>query len=333
MTRTLTIGPFELSAPVALAPMAGITDGPFRAAAAAHGAPWLVSEMLGSREMIERPGRMPRARSMTIEGAPGSVQIAGATADDMSRAARIVADAGAAVIDINMGCPAKKVTSGWSGSALMRDPDHALRLVEATVRAADPVPVTLKMRLGWDDATLTGAEIARRAEDAGIVALAVHGRTRAQLYKGMADWSAVRAIVEAVSIPVLVNGDVACAASAKRALAASGADGVMIGRAARGAPWLVGQVADALSGRAPRAAPTGAALADLVAAQYEATLAHHGTQVGLRCMRKHLGWTLAGRPGGAALRAQLMREEDAAAVLRAIRGWDWPATEPEALAA
>lgn len=241
----------------------------------------------------------------------------------MAEAARRVEGNGARVIDINMGCPAKKVTTGYSGSALMRDPDKALSLIEATVEAVS-VPVTLKMRLGWDDETLTAVEIARRAEAAGIQMLVIHGRTRAQLYRGKADWAAVRAVVDAVDIPVLVNGDIIDVAAAGEALAQSGATGVMVGRATQGAPWVVGQIAAALSGADVPEAPTGGALRDVVVEHYEGLLECYGSAIGPRAARKHIGWWLAKRPDGEALRGRVIRSEDTAYVLRELSAYDWP---------
>jgi len=322
------IGGERLEVPVALAPMAGITDRPFRRLAARLGAPYVVSEMVASREMLaSRPLSAIRLQTDQNE-ALAAVQLAGCEAEWMAEAARRVEGGGARILDINMGCPAKKVTNGYSGSALMRDPDKALALVEATVEAVS-IPVTLKMRLGWDESSMNAPQIARLAEAAGVQMLVVHGRTRSQFYKGVADWRAVRAVVEAVTIPVLVNGDITGADAARAALAQSGAAGVMIGRGTQGAPWLAGQIADNLQGLAPRSSPVGEDLRALVVEHYEGLLSCYGTAIGLRSARKHFGWYLHGRAGGAALRAQLVRCEDPAAVIAALGAYDWPAPGPD----
>lgn len=303
--------------PVFLAPMAGVTDLPFRNLALRHGAGLVVSEMIASGEVANaKPSAQARAE-LGLGAARTSVQIAGREAGPMAEAARMLAGQGARIVDVNMGCPAKKVTGGLSGAALMRDLDRALALIDAVVAAA-AVPVTLKMRLGWDADRLNAPDLARRAEAAGVRMIVVHGRTRAQFYSGAADWRAVAAVKRAVAIPVIVNGDVTDAAAAREALARSGADGVMIGRGARGRPWLVGRIAAELRGQAPAPEPTGAALRDAILEHYEAMLGFYGAELGLRVARKHLGWYLDRVPGSAGLRARALRLSDPRAVSAAL---------------
>ena len=277
---------------VMLAPMAGITDRPFRDLVLRFGATRVTSEMVASREMVTARSGTREKAELGAGARATAVQLAGRDPAWMAEAARMVADQGAEIIDINMGCPAKKVTNGYSGSALMRDPDLALRLIEAVVGAVK-VPVTLKMRLGWDEECLNAPDLARQAEAAGVRMIAVHGRTRCQFYRGTADWRAIRRVVDSVRIPVIANGDIVDAASARRALDQSGAAGVMVGRATRGRPWLVSRIAAALEGRAAPAEPRGAALVDLVASHYEAMLGFYG-DIGPRVARKHLGWYMDG---------------------------------------
>ncbi|MGC9369799.1 MAG: tRNA dihydrouridine synthase DusB [Paracoccaceae bacterium] len=311
-----------LDPPVFLAPLAGITDLPFRNLVAAFGAGLVVSEMVASQEMVQaKPGVRERAElGFGLENT--AVQLAGREAHWMAEAARMVEANGARLIDINMGCPAKKVVNGYSGSALMRDLDHALSLIEA-VAGAVSVPVTLKTRLGWDEDLLNAPELARRAEGAGVRMVTIHGRTRCQFYKGRADWAAIAAVKQAVSIPVIANGDIVDGASARMALARSGADGVMVGRGAQGRPWLLAQIAADLQGAPAPHVPRGRAFADLVAGHYEAMLSFYGAELGNRVARKHLGWYMdvAGTPSR--LRRPVLTERDPARVLGLL---------PEALA-
>ncbi len=322
--KPLKIGDIELANRVLLAPMSGITDAPFRRLAARLGAGLVVSEMTASDDLVNgKP--MSRLRCEATGIGPHVVQLAGCEARWMEEGARIAEAGGADIIDINMGCPARHVTGGRSGSALMRDLDHAVKLVEATVNAVK-VPVTLKMRLGWDERSLNAPELARRAEGAGVQMVTVHGRTRCQFYKGEADWSAVRAVKEAVTIPLVVNGDVTSFDKAVSALAESGADAVMVGRGAQGRPWLPGQIGRRLETGLSEPMPSPAEQLGHVRALYEEICRHYGLRVGLRHARKHLGWALdvaaqCGRVPAAKLkdwRQRILTSEEPASVHRAL---------------
>ncbi len=319
-----------LTPPVVLAPMAGITDRPFRDLVRSFGAGLVVSEMVASQEMVQsKPGVRERAE-LGADVANTAVQLAGREAHWMAEAARQVADRGAAIIDINMGCPAKKVTNGYSGSALLKTPDHALRLIEAVVAAVD-VPVTLKTRLGWDDTCLNAPDVARRAESAGLQMITIHGRTRCQFYKGSADWTAIARVKEQVNVPVIANGDIIDTATARCALAQSGGDGVMIGRGSQGRPWLLAKVAHDLWGAPAPDVPQGGALVAMVCGHYQTMLSFYGAELGLRVARKHLGWYMDDARTRACLRRQVLTSKDPKEVLRLLP--DALARQPENAAA
>ena len=314
----IAIGPIALPDPVILAPMSGVTDMPFRRLVKRSGAGLVVSEMIASHAMIRQTRESMKLSTNCAEEFPMAVQLAGCDPQVMAEAARLNADRGAAIIDINFGCPVKKVVNKFAGSALMREEGLAVRILEATV-AAVKLPVTLKMRTGWDESNRNAPRLARLAEQAGIKMITVHGRTRCQLYKGKADWDFVRQVKEAVSIPVVVNGDIDSLEAARTALAQSGADGVMIGRGAYGRPWFLRQVMADLRGEPVPAAPGAAVRRDLVLEHYEAMLSHYGRQTGLRIARKHLGWYAKGLPNAAQFREAVNREEDTLQVQHLIR--------------
>jgi len=312
LATPLTIGSVTVRNRVFLAPMSGITDEPMRERAYAHGAGLVVAEMVASGELVK--GHEESRRRLRHSGLPvHMIQLAGRDAGLMAEAARVAAGEGADIIDINMGCPAKKVTGGYCGSALMRDLDHAVALIDAVVSAV-AVPVTVKMRLGWDDDSRNAPELAARAEQAGVAMITVHGRTRCQFYTGNADWSAVAAVKSAVSLPVVVNGDVENSADALAALQASGADAVMVGRAHYGRPWAAGMIVGAAN-----EAPDD--LADYVITHYEDMLRLYGRQSGMRQARKHLGWYLDRHAPqiSKAQKASIMTNLDPAAVIAGLR--------------
>jgi tRNA-dihydrouridine synthase B len=300
----IQVGPVTLDDPVILAPMSGVTDMPFRRLVKRFGAGLVVSEMIASEAMIRESRRSLQMARNSAEEHPMAVQLAGCEPAVMAEAARLNQDRGAALIDINMGCPVKKVVNGYAGSALMREVDKARRIIEATVKAVT-LPVTLKMRTGWDDASRNAPELARIAEQAGIKLISVHGRTRCQLYNGSADWAFIRRVKEAVTIPVIANGDITSLDDVRTCLAASGADGVMIGRGNYGRPWFLRQVAGYLrTGVAPAEPPLGEQRAILLE-HYEAMLEHYGVDLGLKIARKHIAWYSKGLPGSAEFRAAI----------------------------
>lgn len=322
---SINIGSIKTRNRVFLAPMSGITDEPFRAVAHAAGAGLVVSEMVASEELVrERPDMMRRARGAK-KLFPFVMQLAGREARWMGEGAKVAQDLGADVIDINMGCPARQVTGGLSGSALMRDLDHALTLIEATVSAAK-IPVTLKMRLGWDDSMLNAPELAKRAEAAGIALITVHGRTRCQFYTGKANWNAIRSVRDAIKIPLIANGDGDSVEDAKAMLEASGADGVMLGRSTYGRPWWPAVIAEGLNKGSGEAAPSFAEEFRYLQQQHEATLSLYGALHGNRAFRKHLGWTIKrlfdrgiiDPVQCASFRQTLLTEKDNAVVSRGI---------------
>ena len=310
----IQVGPVSLDDSVILAPMSGVTDLPFRRLVKRFGAGLVVSEMIASEAMIRENRRSLQMAETSAEEHPMAVQLAGCEPAVMAEAAKLNADRGAAIIDINMGCPVKKVVNGYAGSALMREIDKARRIIAATVRAV-ALPVTLKMRTGWDDTNRNAPELARIAEQEGVAMISVHGRTRCQLYNGAADWRFIREVKQTVAIPVVANGDVTSIDDVRACLDQSGADGVMIGRGTYGRPWFLRQVAGYLkTGQVP-AEPSLAEQRAILLEHYEAMLSHYGIAVGLKIARKHIAWYSKGLPGSAEFRAQV----NAAATPDAVR--------------
>src|SRR3984885_15332317 len=321
--KPIEIGPIILDTPVILAPMSGVTDMPFRRIVKKHGGGLVVSEMIASQAMIRENMKTLQMAQRSEEENPMAVQLAGCEPEVMGEAAKLNEDRGADIIDINFGCPVKKVVNGHAGSALMRDEAHAAKILEATVKAVK-IPVTLKMRMGWNHEDLNAPRLAKIAEECGIKMVTVHGRSRCQFYEGQADWSFIRTVKDAVTIPVIANGDINDFPDVVRALELSGADGVMIGRGAYGRPWFIQQVIDFLRTGKISPAPSLRHQLDTIVEHLESMLSHYGVHAGLRIARKHIGWYSKGLPQSSEFRAAVNNVEDAATVRTMITAFFEP---------